>query len=103
MPNVILSKEARNDLHAIRDYIQDELSNPDTAKDTLRALKKAVLSLQDMPERGIALDKHLTVHTGFRFLICKNYKVFYLFDGNTVEIVRVLHALQDYMQALFSS
>ena len=101
MSNVILSKETRRDLTAIRDYIRDELSNLDAAEDTLLSLQKVVSWLQDMPERGISLDKHLAVHTGFRFLICKNYKVFYLYDGYTVEIVRILHSLQDYMQALF--
>jgi len=102
MPNVVLSKEAQRDLIAIRDYVRDELSNPDAAKDTLQAIKKAALSLQDMPERGISLDKRLTVHTDFRFLLCKNYKIFYYFDGSTVEILRILHALQDYMRVLFS-
>ena len=101
MPDVILSREAQRDLFAIRDHIRDELSNPDAAEDALRALKKAVQSLKDMPERGIALDKHLAVHTDFRFLICKSYKVFYLYDGNSVEIVRILHALQDFLRVLF--
>ena len=31
MARVIVSKEARNDLISIRDYIRDELCNPDAA------------------------------------------------------------------------
>jgi len=34
-------------------------------------------------------------------LVCKNYRIFYLTDGATVEVVRILHNLQDYMRALF--
>jgi len=101
MPKVVPSPEAKRDLHAIRDYIRDELSNPVAARNTVRALKETILSLQDMPERGISLDKHLSIHTDYRFVICKNYNVFYLYDGDTVEVVRILHSLQDYMRALF--
>ena len=102
MPNVILSKEAQKDLQAIRAYIRDELSNPDAARETIRALRETVSSLQQMPERGTPLDTVLSIHTEYRFLLCKNYRVFYLCDESTVEIVRVLHNLQDYMRALFS-
>ncbi len=43
MPKVIVSKEARKDLEAIRAYICDELSNlNDTAQHILQALKKCV-------------------------------------------------------------
>ena len=102
MPNVILAKVPQRDHRAIRAYIQTELENPDAARDTVRALRKAVDSLQEMPERGVPLDTILSVHTEYRFLVCKNYRVFYLHDGNTVEVIRVLHTLQDYMRALFS-
>ena len=102
MPNVILSKVARQDIRAIREYIRNELENPDVARDTIKALRDTVSSLSEMPERGVPLDTILPVHTDYRFLVCKNYRVFYLHGGNTVEVVRVLHALQDYMRALFS-
>lgn len=102
MPNVILSKVAQRDIRAIREYIRTELENPDAARDTVRALREAVASLREMPERGVPLDTILSVHTEYRFLVCKNYRVFYLHDGNTVEVIRILHTLQDYMRALFS-
>ena len=101
VPNVILSKEARKDIQAIRDYIRDDLSNPDAARDMVKALRKTVSSLKQMPERGVPLDTILSVHTEYRFLVCNNYRVFYLHDRDTVEVVRILHTLQDYMRALF--
>lgn len=58
-------------------------------------------SLRDMPERGMPLDAVLSVHTDYRFLVCENYRIFYLCEGDQVEVVRVLHTLQDYMRALF--
>ncbi|MBR0462864.1 MAG: type II toxin-antitoxin system RelE/ParE family toxin [Clostridia bacterium] len=99
--NVIVSPAARNDLIGIRDYISDELANPDAALRILKQLRNGIESLQNMPERGMPLDAILSVHTDYRFLVCGNYRIFYLYEGNSVEIVRVLHNLQDYMRALF--
>ena len=101
MANVIVSPAARRDLIGIRDYISDELANPDAALRILKLLRTSIESLRDMPERGVPLDAVLSVHTDYRFLICENDRIFYLCEGNQVEVVRVLHMLQDYMRALF--
>ena len=103
MAEVIVSRLARNDLVHIRDYIQNELSNPDAALCIMAQLKQAMESLQTMPERGKPLDAILAVHTQYRFLVCESYRIFYLYDAQQVEVVRVLHTLQDYMHALFLS
>lgn len=101
MAVVTISRAARNDLIQIRDYIRDELTNPDAAHRIVHLLRQQVEKLAVMPERGKPLDALLNVHTEYRFLICENYRIFYLYDGETVEIVRILHTLQDYMRALF--
>lgn len=101
MPKVLLSKEARKDLVAIRDYIRDDLSNPDSARSVMANLRQNIEKLAELPERGTPLNTVLTVRTAYRYLICKNYRVFYLINVDTVEVVRVLHNLQDYMKALF--
>ena len=101
MAVVTISRAARNDLIQIRDYIRDELTNPDAAQRIVQLLRQQEEKLAVMPERGKPLDALLNVHTEYRFLICENYRIFYLYDGETVEIVRILHTLQDYMRALF--
>lgn len=101
MAKVTVSKAARNDLMQIRAYIRDELSNPDAAQNIIRMLRQGIEKLADMPERGKPLDTVLMVHTEYRFLVCENYRIFCLCDGETVEVVRVLHTLQNYMRALF--
>ncbi|MEG1514681.1 MAG: type II toxin-antitoxin system RelE/ParE family toxin [Clostridia bacterium] len=102
MAKVIVSREARNDLVGIRQYVREELDNPDAAACILSMLKKRMLTLPDIPERGTPLDVILSVHTEYRFIVCEKYCVFYLYDGETVEVVRVLHQMQDSMRALFS-
>ena len=103
MAEVIVSRLARNDLIHIRDYIQNELSNPAAALRIMAQLKQAMESLQTMPECGKPLDAILAVHTQYRFLVCESYRIFFIYHGQKVEIVRVLHTLQDYMRALFLS
>jgi len=101
MTSVVISRAARKDLIGIRDSIRDELVNPDAATRIVRELKQSILELAELPQRGKPLDAVLSVHTEYRFLVCESYRVFYLYDGDTVEVVRILHTLQDYMRALF--
>ena len=98
---MIVSQAARRDLIGIRDYVSIELDNPDAAQRILKLLRTSIESLRDMPERGMPLDAVLSVHTDYRFLVCENYRIFYLCEGDQVEVVRVLHTLHDYMRALF--
>ena len=98
---MIVSQAARRDLIGIRDYVSIELDNPDAAQHILKLLRTSIESLRDMPERGMPLDAVLSVHTDYRLLVCENYRIFYLCEGDQVEVVRVLHTLQDYMRALF--
>ena len=103
MATVTISKAAQKDIVHIREYIRVELANPDAARRIIRELRESIQALSEMPERGKPLDAILAVHTDFRFLVCENYRVFYLCDSQNVEVVRVLHTLQDYMRALFLS
>ena len=103
MARVIVSKEARNDLVSIRDYIRDELCNPDAAQRILASLKKSILSLEHFPGRGKPLDALIPVHTEYRYLLCENYCIFYLCMEEEVLVVRVLHQRQDSLRALFLS
>lgn len=103
MARVIVSREARNDLVSIRDYIRDELCNPDAARRILAQLKKSVSSLEHHPGRGKPLDALIAVHTEHRYLICENYCVFYVCMESTVLVVRILHQRQDSFRALFLS
>ena len=101
MPVIVVSKEARKDLISIHDYIRDDLSNPEAARQTMKGLRACIHKLSDMPERGKPLDAVLPFHTDFRFIVYQKYKVFYLYSGNKVEVVRILHTLQDFIRALF--
>ena len=99
--NIIVSKEARKDLIHIRQYIAENLNNPTAAVRIMKLLKESIFSLTEFPAKGRSLDALISVHTGYRYLTCENYCVFYLSDDHDVVIVRVLHQRQDCLRALF--
>ncbi len=101
MAKIVVSKEAKKDLTAIRQYIRDDLNNPDAARRVIAALKKGILSLEDFSARGRPLDALIPVHTEYRYLMCENYCIFYLANTEEVTVVRILHQRQDSFRALF--
>ena len=101
MAKVSVSKVARQDLASIRQYIREELGNPDAAARIISELKKSILSLADFSGLGRPLDALIPVHTEYRYLVCENYCIFYLAGDDEVIVVRVLHQRQDCLRALF--
>ena len=99
--SIIVSREARKDLVQIRQYISEELCNPDVAVRIMGLLKKSIASLSDFPGRGRPLDALIPVHTDYRYLVCENYCVFYLSNDSDVVVIRILHQRQDCLRALF--
>ena len=93
MAKVIVSKQARDDLIDIHDYIYNVLENPDAAHRILGMLKRGIESLSKMPLRGKPLNVILTVNSEYRFLVCERYRIFYLFNNDKIEVVRILHSL----------
>ena len=101
MAKVTVSKEAQRDLISIRDYIRDELLNPDAANRIITALKKSVQSLAEFSGRGRPLDALIPVHTEYRYITAENYCIFYIEGNDQVIVVRILHQRQDCLRALF--
>ena len=100
MVHVTVSREARKDLIGIRAYIRDELCNPSAAQRIIAELKKSVLSLECFPGHGKQLDALVPVHTEYRYLVCENYCIFYLYSEEDIIVVRILHQRQDCLRAL---
>ena len=78
MIKIFYSPKSRKDLDRIYDYIYDDLNKP-----------IAVWYLEN------------NIDSGFRFLTCDNYIIFYQITKETILIVRILHRLQDYVKQLF--
>ena len=101
MTEIRLSPSALADLTELKDYIAVESGSESLAKKTVEEILKRIRMLSAFPEIGTPLASVMEFDTPYRFLVCKNYHVFYRMDGDVVQIVRILHNRRNYMQILF--
>ena len=85
---------AQNDLGDVVDYLNT--LSPETAMVYYDLLIEKVGTLTTMPERcRLVKDKELRLR-GYRALLVNNYIIFYIINGKTVEIRRILYAKRQY-------
>ena len=89
---------AQNDLRDIVDYLNT--LSPDTALKYYDLIVKQIGTLQMMPMRcALTRDTQLRLR-GYRLLSVKNYIVFFVVNGKTVEIRRILYSKRQYQDLL---
>ena len=94
---IIYSKESRQDLRNIYEYIAYRLLSPNTAAGQSHRIMKAIRSLDEMPLRYRRYEEEPLYSRGVRFVPVDNYLVFYLPDelNHTVNIARVIYGGRD--------
>ena len=96
--NVRIYPTAEQDLLDIIDYLNT--LSPQTAMSYYDLLTEQIASLSTMPERcPHPRDLALTAK-GYRYLIVKDYLVFYRIIGDTVQIHRILYGRRNYQALL---
>lgn len=100
MPKVEYSPLAFEDLNRISDYITDNLGK-NVANGILKRITFSIRKLEQYPLSGVNLGKIIDVTTEYRYLFSERNYVFYLFELDRVQIIRILNENQDYMQHLF--
>lgn len=96
--NVRIYPAAEQDLLDIIDYLNT--LSPQTAMSYYDLLTEQIASLSAMPERcPHPRDLALTAK-GYRYLIVKDYLVFYRIIGDTVQIHRILYGRRNYQALL---
>ena len=89
---------AQSDLKDIVDYL-NTLSS-EAALRYYDLIVEKIGTLQVMPERcPLARDAQLRLR-GYRLLFVKNYIAFFVVNGNTVEVRRILYAKRQYADLL---
>lgn len=96
--NVKIYPTARRDLEEIIEYL-NTLSK-DAALKYYDILVQEISSLSHMPERCPHPRDIALAAKGYRFLTVKNYLVFYVVIGDTLQIRRILYAKRDYVHLL---
>ena len=89
---------AKQDLEGVIGYLNT--LSPDAALRDYDLLVEEIASLSKMPERCPRPKDLALAAKGYRYLIVKNYLVFYAVIGDTVQIRRILYARRDYWALL---
>ena len=99
---VKVTRQAKEHLALIREYIATELKEPIVAKRMLELLKEGMTSLQTMPYRVKAIDEQPWRNLGFRKIRVKNYYIYFLVDENRkeVQILAVIYVRRDQAKQL---
>ncbi|MBQ9206333.1 MAG: type II toxin-antitoxin system RelE/ParE family toxin [Treponema sp.] len=100
MYSIEISASAKSDIEEILSYIKDTLGNPKAASNLADLMTKEISALSRHPFSGTPVQDRFLANYGFRFVLIKNFKAFYIVSENgeekTVQIVRVLYARRDY-------
>lgn len=91
------SKQAREDIQSIYEYIAFRLLSPDTAAAQIHRIYKTVRSLGEMPMRFRLYEDEPWHSKGLRVAPINNYLILYLPNEETdiVHIVRIIYGGRD--------
>ena len=95
---VKLSPAAFRDLDGIYQYIAEKLKVPDTALNLVTEIENAILSLDELPQRGVERNIGIFANKGYRQIFVKNYTVVYRIDETekTVIIITVRYSPSEF-------
>ena len=102
MPSRVLlySPLAKSDLDEVFDHIATELKNPASALGTVNSILEAAESLEDFPFTGSRVKGLPFAMDEYRFIVVRNYLVFYRVTESSVFVDRILYKRRDYMPLL---
>ena len=97
-----VTRQAKEHLALIREYIATELQAPIVAKRMLELLKSEMMSLQTMPYRVKLISEQPWCELGFRRIRVKNYYVYFCVDESRkeVQILAVIYVRRDQTKQL---
>lgn len=86
---------AQKDLINIIDYISDDLNSPQTAMDFVDILDESISRLKEFPFSCSLYHSQKTLETEYRYMVVKNFIVFYTVFEQVVEIHRIVYSKMD--------
>lgn len=98
--NIEYSKEAKEDLIGIKQYIKYNLQEPETANKLISKIRKSIKTLKENPEIYTIIDDDIIRKLEIRKLIVDNYIVFYRIKNDTIEIARIMYGRKNWINLL---
>ena len=100
MNKIHLSHEAQSDLEEIKRYITKELENPSAAVNTAKRIIQSIRILQTYAEAGTLLSAIADADDTYRYLVSRNYLIFYRVNEHDIYVDRILYGRRDYLRIL---
>ena len=99
---IIVTPDAAANLAELRYYIANILMAPDAALRHIRLIRTEIATLKQFPARISPVHEEPWHSRGIRFLIVKNFYVYYRIDENarTVFILNVVYSKRDQLKVL---
>jgi addiction module RelE/StbE family toxin len=98
--NIEYSKESKQDLIGIKQYIKYNLQEPETAQKLISKIRNEINNVKNNPEIYAIIDDELIKKLEIRKMIVDNYIIFYRIKNNNIEIVRVMYGRRNWINLL---
>lgn len=96
---IIISPQAHEDILSVYNYVLKD--GESIAKKQVSLIYSAIERLSVFPDIGISLNKYISVQTDYLFIVInKLYLAFYKKTKNSINVIRVFRAEQDYITQL---
>ena len=99
---IVFTDTAKSDLRDIAVYLADLSKDKNLATAFVRELQEKTRILEQFPESGAIPRDRVLKSSGYRFLVCKDYLLFYLYEKemNTAYVMAVFNGNRDYMRVM---
>lgn len=99
---IVLTRQAKDDIIDIGDYVTYTLLEPDAARNFIGGLRKAIAKLNEFPERYPLVDDVVLTSQGIHCMPYKNHYVFYEIVDimKTVIVLRIGHNRRNWKEIL---
>lgn len=98
--NIEYSKESKEDLVGIKQYIKYNLQEPETAQKLISKIRNEINNLKYNPNSYSIIDDDLLKKLEIRKFIVDNYIIFYRIKSDNIEIVRVMYGRRNWINLL---
>ena len=99
---VRLTDTAKEDLRTIATYIAEQGKDKAVAINLVNELREKTKILESFPESGAIPDDRIMKNSGYRFLVHKDYLIFYhyIYQDRTSYVLAVFNAKRDYSRVM---
>lgn len=98
--NIEYSKEVKEDLIRIKQYIKYNLQESEIANKLPSKIRMSIKTLKDSPEIYAIINDDIIKKLEIRKLIVDNYIVFYRIKDDSIEIVRIMYGRRNWINLL---